>query len=167
VRSTENHLTPFTSRRIRLTEKLILPLPLRYNPQMSMKITLKETKGIDITLLKELYQYAPWAKDRPLNDIKTALLNSTLVVSAWDRDLLVGFARVLSDKVFRATLWDVIVHPDYQKEGIGSMLIEKIISHPILKKVDRFWLNTKHPHFYEKFGFIQSHEGMLLERKRQ
>jgi GNAT superfamily N-acetyltransferase len=131
-----------------------------------MKITLKETKTIDVARLQELYQYAPWAKDRHLKDIKKALLNSTLVVSAWDRDLLVGFARVLSDKVFRATLWDVIVHPDYQKQGVGSLIIEKIISHPLFKTVDRFWLNTKHPQFYEKFGFVQSHEGMVLERKR-
>jgi GNAT superfamily N-acetyltransferase len=131
-----------------------------------MKITLKETKTIDISRLQELYQYAPWAKDRHLKDIQKALLNSTLVISAWDRDLLVGFARVLSDKVFRATLWDVIVHPDYQKQGVGSLIIEKIISHPLFKTVDRFWLNTKHPQFYEKFGFVQNHEGMVLERKR-
>ncbi|MFI5303195.1 MAG: GNAT family N-acetyltransferase [Nitrospiria bacterium] len=133
---------------------------------MLTNITLKETKGIDVTDLKELYQYAPWARDRNLSDIKKALTNSTLVISAWDRDQLVGFARVLSDKVFRATIWDVIVHPDYQKQGIGSILIEKIISHPLLKKVDRFWLNTKYPQFYEKFGFGRSKEGMLLERKR-
>ncbi|MBI1819644.1 MAG: GNAT family N-acetyltransferase [Nitrospirae bacterium] len=131
-----------------------------------MKITLKETKTIDIPRLQDLYQYAPWAKDRHLKDIQKALLNSTLVVSAWDRDLLVGFARVLSDKVFRATLWDVIVHPDYQKQGVGSLIIEKVISHPLFKTVDRFWLNTKHPQFYKKFGFMQSHEGMVLERKR-
>jgi N-acetylglutamate synthase-like GNAT family acetyltransferase len=131
-----------------------------------MKITLKETKTFDIDRLRELYQYAPWAKDRHLKDIKKALLNSTLVISAWDRDLLVGFARVLSDKVFRATLWDVIVHPDYQEQGVGSLIVEKIISHSLFKTVDRFWLNTKHPHFYEKFGFVQSHEGMVLERKR-
>ncbi|MBI3352122.1 MAG: GNAT family N-acetyltransferase [Nitrospirae bacterium] len=130
-----------------------------------MNITLKETKTIDLTLVKELYQYAPWAKDRNLKEIKKALSNSTLVISAWDRDLLVGFARVLSDKVFRATLWDVIVLPDYQKQGVGSMMIEKIIFHPLLKTVDRFWLNTKQPDFYKKFGFVQSHEGMVLERK--
>lgn len=133
---------------------------------MPDKIKFKEIKSIDVTLLKDLYQYAPWANERSLSDIKTALSNSTLVISAWDRDLLVGFARVLSDRVFRATIWDVIVHPEYQKEGIGSILIEKIISHPLLKKVDRFWLNTKYPKFYEKFGFVSSREGMLLERKR-
>ncbi len=131
-----------------------------------MNITLKETKTIDVTLVKELYQYAPWAKDRHLKEIKKALLNSTLVISAWDRDLLAGLARVLTDKVFRATLWDVIVHPDYQKQDIGSMMVEKIISHPLLKTVDRFWLNTKQPNFYEKFGFVKSDEGMVLERKR-
>ena len=130
-----------------------------------MTITLKETKNIDVTLVKELYQYALWAKERNLKDIKRALLNSTLVISAWERDLLVGFARVLSDKVFRATLWDVIVHPDYQKQGVGSLLIEKILSHPSLKTIDRFWLNTKQPDFYEKFGFVHSPEGMVLERK--
>jgi ribosomal protein S18 acetylase RimI-like enzyme len=132
---------------------------------MAKKIILKEIKTFDLGLLKELYQSAPWAKERSLQDIKRALTNSTLVISAWERELLVGFARVLSDKVFRATIWDVIVHPDYQREGIGSMIIEKIITHPTLRNVDRFWLNTKQPEFYKKFGFASSHEGMLLQRK--
>ncbi|MBI1823415.1 MAG: GNAT family N-acetyltransferase [Nitrospirae bacterium] len=132
---------------------------------MPKQITLKESKSIDIALLKELYQHAPWAKDRSLADIKRALAQSTLVISAWERDLLVGFARVLSDKVFRATIWDVIVRPDYQQEGIGSMIVEKIIAHPSLRNVDRFWLNTKQPEFYKKFGFVPSQEAMLLARK--
>ena len=134
-----------------------------YNTPMPLKI--KETAALDVTLVRELYQFAPWAKDRNLKEIKKALENSTLVFSVWDRDLLVGFARVLSDKVFRATIWDVIVHPDYQKQGVGSMVLEKILSHPALKSVDRFWLNTKHPSFYEKFGFTKSSEGMVLQRK--
>lgn len=134
-----------------------------YNTRMPLKI--KETAALDVTLVRELYQFAPWAKDRNLKEIKKALENSTLVFSVWDRDLLVGFARVLSDKVFRATIWDVIVHPDYQKQGVGSMILEKILSHPALKSVDRFWLNTKHPLFYEKFGFKNSSEGMVLQRK--
>jgi len=134
---------------------------------MFPKITFKETKAVDVALLRELYQFAPWARDRSLSDIKTALANSTLVFSAWDRESLVGFARVLSDKVFRATLWDVIVHPDYQKSGIGSKLIESIVQHPALRKVDRFWLNTKQPEFYARFGFVKSGEAMILERKRE
>ena len=130
-----------------------------------MPLKIKETSAPDVTMVRELYQFASWAKERNLRDIKKALENSTLVISVWDRDLLVGFARVLSDKVFRATIWDVIVHPDYQKQGVGSMILERILSHPSLKSVDRFWLNTKHPSFYEKFGFVRSSEGMVLQRK--
>ena len=132
---------------------------------MFMKFTLKETRSPDLSQVRELYQFAPWARDRSLKEIKKALENSTLVISAWDRERLVGFARVLSDKVYRATLWDVIVHPDYQKQGVGTLIIEKIVSHPMLKWVDRFWLNTKNPAFYEKFGFSRSAEGMVLERR--
>ena len=132
-----------------------------------MTIIFRESKKVEPRLLRELYQFAPWAKDRSLPDIKKVLMNSTLVFSAWDGKKLVGFARVLTDKTFRATIWDVIVIPEYQNRGIGSSLIKRIISHPGMRNVDRYWLNTKQPEFYEKFGFERSSEAMVLKPQKK
>ena len=36
-------------------------------------------------------------------------INSTLVVSAWDGELLIGAVRVLSDTMFRSIIYDLLV----------------------------------------------------------
>jgi N-acetylglutamate synthase-like GNAT family acetyltransferase len=83
-----------------------------------------------------------------------ALSHSHPVISAWDDDLLVGFARATSDGVYRATIWDVVVHPDYQGAGIGRQLVERILCDPAIANVERVYLMTTHQQsFYEKLGF--------------
>lgn len=125
---------------------------------------IREGQPIDATVLQLLFSHAPWARHRGVGDITTMLENTDYHFSAWDGDRLIGFARVLTDRVFRATLWDVVIHPDYQRRGIGDALMERILSHPVLSRVEKFWLNTRDKStFYEKFGFVRSDQGMVLE----
>ncbi|WPQ65945.1 GNAT family N-acetyltransferase [Chitinophaga sancti] len=49
--------------------------------------------------------------------------NSTLVVSAWDGEKLVGVARSLTDYCFCCYLADLAVNKDYQSTGIGRKLV--------------------------------------------
>ena len=130
-----------------------------------MAIKIKEGQDLDIQQLQALYQHALWAKDRNLDDIKRMLDNTDYLFSAWDGPRLIGFARVLTDRVYRATLWDVVVQPDYQGRGVGETLIKTILSHPVLSKVEKFWLNTRDKQaFYERFGFVRSDQGMVRDR---
>ena len=130
-----------------------------------MAVVIHEGHDVDIQQLQALYHHAPWAAGRDLDGIKRMLLNTDYVFSAWDDRRLIGFARVLTDRVYRATLWDVVVHPDYQGQGAGESLMKTVLSHPVLSKVHKFWLNTrdKQP-FYERFGFVRSDQGMVLEK---
>ncbi|MCA1958447.1 MAG: GNAT family N-acetyltransferase, partial [Nitrospira sp.] len=85
-----------------------------------------------------------------------------------DRERLVGFGRVLTDFVYRATIWDVIVDRAYQKQGIGSEIVRRILDHPRLQRVELFWLCTRRPGFYEKLGFSSKEQtGMVLARNTQ
>ena len=75
------------------------------------------------------------------------LRHTDLALCAWDGEQLVGFGRVLTDFVYRATIWDIIVDAAYQKQGIGSELVQRILAHPRLKKVELVWLCTRCPEF--------------------
>lgn len=110
---------------------------------------------IDLQQLQALFQAAAfWAKERSQEDLAVAIAHSDPVVTVWDRERLIGFARALSDGIYRATLWDVVIHPDYQGRGLGSKLVETILSHPKLSRVERVYLMTTHQQqFYEKIGF--------------
>lgn len=119
-----------------------------------------------IAQLQALFNQTTWAHGRSAKDIRIMLKNTDLIFCVSQNKKLIGFARLLTDYVFRATLWDVIVHTDYHGQGIGRMIIEKILSHPKLKNVAKLWLFTSNKHtFYKKFGFQVEHTGcMFLDR---
>jgi ribosomal protein S18 acetylase RimI-like enzyme len=110
---------------------------------------------IDYDQLQELFRLgAFWAKDRKIEDWKVAIANSEPVISVWDSNRLVGFARATSDGIYRGTIWDVVIHPDYQGAGLGRKLVETVLSHPRMSRVERIYLMTTHQQrFYERIGF--------------
>ncbi|NJO96014.1 MAG: GNAT family N-acetyltransferase [Hyellaceae cyanobacterium CSU_1_1] len=110
---------------------------------------------VDFEQLQRLFvRTAFWARSRNMDDLKIAIANSNPVVTVWDGDRLIGFARATSDGVYRAAIWDVIVDPDYQGVGLGRKLVETVISHPLVSRVERVYLTTTHQQsFYERIGF--------------
>ena len=110
---------------------------------------------IDIQQLQDLFKLAAfWAQNRSLEDLEIAIANSDPVISIWDNDRLIGFTRATSDCVFRATIWDVVIHPDYRGQGLGRKLIETLLDHPRLRRVERVYLMTTYQQeFYLKLGF--------------
>ena len=94
-----------------------------------------------------------------------ALLGSSLVVTAWDGDRLVGTARVMTDGVYYMTLWDVIVEPAYQGQGIGTQLTEAAVA-PFRDRgfsyIALFAADGKAA-FYERLGFSIHPRGMCLK----
>lgn len=110
---------------------------------------------IDLIQLQALFQTSAfWARDRKLEDLAIALKNSDPVISAWDGDRLIGFARATSDGIYRATIWDVVVHPDYQGAGLGRKLVQTVLSHPRVSRVERLYLmTTSQQEFYQRIGF--------------
>ena len=88
-------------------------------------------------------------------------INSTLVISAWESDHLVGAVRVLSDKMFRSVIYDLLVLPEYQNKGIGTELLKRCIAH----YPDSEWLVGTENHiagYYEKLGFKRISDGVFL-----
>lgn len=51
-------------------------------------------------------------------------LSATLNITAYDGKQLVGCLRILTDGYFFGTITDLLVLPKYQKQGIGSRLLE-------------------------------------------
>jgi N-acetylglutamate synthase-like GNAT family acetyltransferase len=110
---------------------------------------------IDILQLQKLFESAAfWAQDRKSEDLEVAIANSEPVITVWDTERLIGFARATSDGVYRATIWDVVVHPDYRGAGLGRKLVETVLSHPRMNRVERVYLMTSmQQRFYERIGF--------------
>jgi ribosomal protein S18 acetylase RimI-like enzyme len=120
---------------------------------------------IDLHQLQALYnKSAFWAIDRQIEDLQIAIDRSEPVISVWDKDDLIGFARATSDGIYRATIWDVIIDPNYQRLGLGRKLVETVLNYPCMKRVERIYLSTTYQQsFYERLGFeINSSTTMVL-----
>jgi ribosomal protein S18 acetylase RimI-like enzyme len=68
----------------------------------------------------------------------------------------IGMTRVVGDGK-HYSIWDVIVHPDYQSQKIGSAMMETALTElrKIAKKGAFVGLFAAKPGFYEKLGFVR------------
>lgn len=68
---------------------------------------------------------------------------------------LIAFTRVLTDFVYRATIYDAIIKPTHRKMGLGAKLINAVINHPKLCSVEQFALHClpEMIPFYQRWGF--------------
>ena len=121
----------------------------------SSHIQFCDRKSLDLTQLQALLKLgAFWASARSVEDLSVAIANSEPTISVWDGERLIGFARATSDGIYRATIWDVVIHPDYRGAGLGRKLVETVLSHPRMNRVERVYLMTTHQQrFYEQIGF--------------
>ncbi len=120
--------------------------------------------------LHALFQSEWWTKERSLDDVRMMVENSSLVVAFVDEDeKLVGFCRILTDFVFRATIYDVIVSQSCRGQGLGRKLMDAVSQHPRLQRVSTLSLRCKPEMtpFYEKWGFRAFDEGPLWMLKAQ
>lgn len=124
---------------------------------------------VDLHQLQHLFQIAAfWARDRKLEDLEIAIANSDPVISVWNEAHLVGFARATSDGVYRATIWDVVIHPNYRGAGLGRKLVQTMLGHPKLYRVERIYLMTTHQQaFYKKIGFESNGSTTMVLHNRR
>ena len=64
-----------------------------------------------------------WNGNYDLEKTRKAL-SKTINITAYDNRKLVGCLRILSDGYFFGTITELLVLPEYQKQGIGSRLLE-------------------------------------------
>jgi N-acetylglutamate synthase-like GNAT family acetyltransferase len=122
---------------------------------------------LDLRQLQALFnKSAFWAIDRQLEDLQVSIDRSEPVISAWDRDRLIGFARATSDGIYRAMIFDVVVDPDYRQLGLGRKLVETMLGHAGMQRVEKIYLiTTNQQSFYERMGFERnSSTTMVLVR---
>jgi predicted N-acetyltransferase YhbS len=119
----------------------------------------------------QLYQSAWWATARDVESVERVLAGSDLTLGFRDTESgeLVAFSRVLTDFVYKAFLFDVIVAPAHRGAGLGKALADAICGHPSLagvQNIELYCLEELVP-FYEQWGFSRETGGMVLMRRSQ
>lgn len=94
-----------------------------------------------------------WAKGRSRATVERSIAHS-IPLGAYDDDLLVGFARVVTDRATFAWLCDVFVLEEHRGRGLGRALVEAAVNHPDLVGIQRFVLATADAQdLYRQSGF--------------
>ena len=124
-----------------------------------------------IEQLFELYQREWWSSQRRPSDVRAMLSASDLVFGFLERDTgqLAAFSRVLTDFVYKALVFDVIVAEPHRGRGLGRRLLETIVNHPRLHPVQHVELYCR-PNlvgFYRKFGFTEELGDLTFMRREQ
>ncbi|MDR3625826.1 MAG: GNAT family N-acetyltransferase [Ignavibacteriaceae bacterium] len=135
-----------------------------------MSVTYKTNQPL-IDQYFNLFETTGWNKEYCLNkdELNLSLSNSYYTVSVYEDNKLVGFGRIVSDGVLHAMVYEMIVDPDYQGEGIGStilnMMVDKCLENNI-RDIQLFCARGKKS-FYERHGFTvrdSSAPGMQYNR---
>lgn len=131
----------------------------------SSRIFFSTERDLDLYELEELCDAVGWSR-RPMRKVRKAIQYSFLVVSMWQqrgsRRRLIGFARATSDHAFNATIWDVVVHPEFQSKGFGKALMKYTIKKLRSEDISNITLFAD-PHvvnFYRRMGFMPDPEGI-------
>lgn len=128
-----------------------------------MHIVYDTRKDLPCEELHDLFIAVGWSDGivtpSMVENFNVPFINSTIVISAWVDDKLVGCVRVLSDRMFRSIIYDLAVMPEFQNQGIGKELVGRCMEY----FPDSEWLvqTETATGFYEKIGFKASKDVFL------
>ena len=118
------------------------------------KIKYEYKKDIPKDLVIALYKSVEWSSAEKSDLLIKALKNSHTVVTAWDGERLVGLGNAISDGYLAVYYPHLVVHPEYQGNGIGSEIVRLM-----QRKYHGFHQQSiiadgKAVEFYKKCGFV-------------
>ncbi|WP_305751654.1 GNAT family N-acetyltransferase [Mammaliicoccus sciuri] len=121
----------------------------------------REFKSENIDSIKEVYESVGWLGNNN-KKIEKIFLNSSHVVIVKNYDEVIAIARALSDGVFNAAIYDVVVKKTYQQKGISRKMIEILLED--LKQISCIHLisTTGNEELYRKLGFKKLKTGMAI-----
>ena len=119
-------------------------------------ITIKKQEFVKLEDILHLYQAVGWTNytNQP-QMLEQALSHSLAIYLALDGDAVVGLIRLVGDGFSSVLVQDLIVLPNYQRQGIGSSLMKEALGN--FKEAYQVQLATeqteKNVGFYRSMGF--------------
>ncbi|MBI4395673.1 MAG: GNAT family N-acetyltransferase [Elusimicrobia bacterium] len=110
--------------------------------------------------LARVVELAPLGKKDP-KKLELAFRNSLVRCFAYHEGRLIGAGRAVSDGVWRAAIYDVVVLPEYQGKGIGTQIMGRIVQEANVDVIMLFAAPGKET-FYSKLGFRKMKTAMAI-----
>lgn len=130
---------------------------------MTIEVLTSIEKPIKANEVIELYKDAGWWNERTEQDMEK-MLSQAMAVGAWENNKLIGFARVISDGIFRAYIEDVVIHSSFNRKGIGTQLIAKVVEGLFNIDVISLFCEEDLIAFYSKNEFKKSKSQIVIHK---
>jgi len=123
-----------------------------------MGIRISGIRDIEKEKIIALYKANGWSAAENPDELYKALMNSHSFVTAWDGDKLIGLGSAISDGYLVVYYPHLLVHPEYQGNGIGKKIMAKM-----QEKYEEFHMQMlvadgNAISFYEQVGFERAGE---------
>ncbi|MBM7644088.1 ribosomal protein S18 acetylase RimI-like enzyme [Scopulibacillus daqui] len=109
--------------------------------------------------IREVYRSVGWTKHS--NDIIKQIFEASNVLAfATLNGRIIGFGRAVSDGVFNAAIYDVVVHRDFQNQGIAKKIMTFLLSRLSHISCVHLISTTGNEGFYRNLGLKRAKTGM-------
>ncbi|MBZ2185401.1 MAG: GNAT family N-acetyltransferase [Bryobacter sp.] len=129
-----------------------------------MEIVYRLGNDLNLDEVIELYRASTLGERRPVEDrdrMARMLGQASLVVTAWEGELLVGISRSLSDGAYATYLADLAVRVTHQRRGIGKELIRRTqAAAPLANLI--LLAAPKAVDYYPRIGFKRHESAWIL-----
>jgi len=128
-------------------------------------ITYRQGNDLDLTEVIDLYRASTLGARRPVDDraiMADMMRHASLVITAWDGDLLVGISRSLTDFSHVAYLADLAVRETHQKQGIGVEMVRRTRDALGRQAMIVLLAAPAAVDYYPKIGFTQHGSAWIL-----
>ncbi|MGY3766279.1 GNAT family N-acetyltransferase [Vagococcus vulneris] len=125
---------------------------------------------LELTQIMSLYDSVGWtAYTDDYGTLNRAIRHSLFVLTAWDKEQLIGLIRVVGDGETIIYIQDLLVRPSYHRQGIGQELLKRTLEEfkDVRQKVLLTVEGTKIRRFYESCGFVSCDQGQLVAFYRE
>ncbi|MES2676108.1 MAG: GNAT family N-acetyltransferase [Pseudomonadota bacterium] len=121
-----------------------------------MEIEIKINDAIEEREVVELYRLNNWSSADKPNQLLLALRNSHTLITARISGVLVGIANAISDGHLVVYYPHMLVHPEFQRQGIGRKMVEAM--HSIYGDFHQQMLTADGDaiEFYKSLGFVRA-----------
>ena len=139
------------------------------SPEINIFTNMEITYRLDVIPSAEqiIELYDNTGLPRPTNDknrIEKMFSNANLIITAWDKDLLVGVARSITDWVWSCYLADLAVRDGFKKEGIGKKLINMTKEAVGDQSMVLLLSVPTAMEYYPKVGFTKQESSFIINR---
>jgi len=120
------------------------------------EIKITEQRELEEAELVALYESVNWSSARKPQLLLRALLDSHMLVTARHGGRLVGLGNAISDGCLVVYYPHLVVHPDYQRRGIGRRIVQRLQARYAGFHQQALLADGRAIEFYRRCGFTRA-----------